>query len=219
MRQFGRVSMARALFVATAGLVCLPAAALAQMAPTSFVERTPNYTLELAIGPAEAMMSDQMMDSGMAANHHVEVQIAHADSDTIVMDVTPIVRITDKSSSVSRELPHVMGMSGSMGLSDFHYGQNVFVPDGTYLVTVMVGPSDTAMFRDVVVAASPMMMAEPSMSHDMGMSHDMSMSEGTARDGRMFSQESVAMQALFTSVWGERAAQEWVREHNANLPG
>jgi hypothetical protein len=31
--------------------------------------------------------------------------------------------------------------------------------------------------------------------------------------------ESAATQALFTSVWGERAAQEWVREHNAGLPG
>jgi hypothetical protein len=199
--------------VSIAGLICLPAAAFAQMAPTPLMERTTNYTLGLAIGPVDTMMADHS-DAGMAPNHHVEVHIAHADSGAMVMDVSPIVRITDKSTGVTRELPQVMGMSEAMHPSDFHYGQNVFVPEGTYLVTVMVGPSDTAMFRDVVVAASPMMMAEPSMNHDMGM-----LAEGTARDGRMFSQEPAATQALFTSVWGEQAASEWVREHNAKLPG
>ena len=99
--------------VVVAGLVCLPAAGLAQMAPTTLVERTPHYTLNLAIGPVEpmvsamdamhgmagdvavngggmmspaaAMMSDHM-DQGMAANHHLEVHLAQADSGSVVME-------------------------------------------------------------------------------------------------------------------------------------
>ena len=89
---------------------------------------------------------------------------------------------------------------------------------------MLVGPSDTAQFRDVVVIAPPMM-ADQSMSHDdmgmsqdMGMAHDMSMAEGTARDGRMFNSEPSATQTLFMSVWGAGAAAEWVRQHNLTLP-
>ena len=200
------------------------------------VQRTPNYTLVLGIGPAETMVSpmDAMhgmagevavtgrsmthTDQGMAANHHLEVQITQAATGSVVMDVTPTIRITDKLSGTSRDLPQVMGMYGStMGPSDFHYGQNVFLPDGTYVVTVLLGPADTAQFRDVVAIAPPMM-ADQAMGHDMGMMHDMGMSEGTARDGRMFSQEPAATQTLFTSVWGGAAAQEWVKQHNLTLP-
>ncbi len=171
-----------------AGLVCLPTAAFAQMAPTTLVQRTPNYTLVLDIGAVESivspmdamhgmagevavsgqnvgMMSDTM-DQGMAANHLVEVRITQGDSSMVVSDVTPTIRVTDKATGESRDLPHVMGMYGStMGPADFHYGQNVWLPEGTYLVTVLVGPDDTALFRDVLVEASPMMMGD----HDMHM--------------------------------------------------
>src|SRR5205823_2817619 len=136
------------------------------------------------------------------------------------MDVTPTIRITDKLSGTSRDLPQVMGMYGSsMGMSDFHYGQNVFLPEGAYLVKVLLGPSDTAEFRDVVVAASPMMMTDHAMAPGADMAHDMGMAEGTACDGRMFSAESAATRALFTLIWGDHAAHEWVRQHNAALPG
>jgi hypothetical protein len=235
---------ARALGVVVAGLVCIPGAAFAQMAPTSLVERTANYTLNLVVGPVEPMVSamdamhgqtgdvavgggpvsNDQMDQGMAANHRVEVHITQGDSGSVVMDVTPTVRITNKLTGEARDLPRVMGMYGAgMGMSDFHYGQNVFLLDGTYQVKVLVGP-DTAEFRDVLVAASPMMTDHPmgtdtAMSHDTAMAHDMSMAEGTARDGRRFSQESAVTQALFRLVWGDRAAQEWVKQHNAALPG
>jgi hypothetical protein len=68
-----------------------------------------------------------------------------------------------------------MGMSGGMTPSDFHYGQNVFLPDGTYQISVLLGPADTAQFRDVVVGSSPMM-SEPAM----GGGHDMSMTDQPA---------------------------------------
>jgi hypothetical protein len=74
----------------------------------------------------------------------------------------------------------VMGMSGGMNASDFHFGQNVFLPDGTYLITVLLGPADTAQFRDVVVASSPVMGA-PVMNGPMGGEHDMSMTDQPGR--------------------------------------
>jgi hypothetical protein len=242
MRQNRRRSMWRAPGLLAFVLACWPAATFAQAAPTMRVERTPQYTVVLAIGPAEQIVSpmDAMhgqagevavsggdmpmmaehMDQGMVANHSVTVHIALADAMTVVMDVTPTIRIMDKATGVARDLPAVMGMYGSsMGPSDFHYGQNVFLPDGTYTVTVMVGASDAAQFRDVAIVGSPMTMADHAMANDMGMSHDMSLPEGTAKDGRMFSQESAVTQALFRLVWGDRAAQEWVNQHNAAPPG
>ncbi len=243
MQQDGQRRIVRALGIAAAWVLCLPVAASAQTAPAMMVERTPHYTLNLAIGPVESMVSsmDAMhgqvgdvalnavpmshdmskqsdhMDQGMAVNHRLEVHITQADSNSVVTDVNPTIRIIDKSSGESRDLPQVMGMYDSaMGMSDFHYGQNVFLPDGTYLVKVLIGPADAAEFRDVMVAATPMM-AEHPMSPGASMGHDMSMTTETARDGRMFSQESAVTQALFRLVWGDNAAQEWVKQHNAAL--
>ncbi|HEX8967716.1 MAG TPA: cupredoxin domain-containing protein [Chloroflexota bacterium] len=39
-----------------------------------------------------------------------------------------------------------------------------------------------------------------------------------ARDGQSLASQSAATQAMFTAVWGNRAAEEWVQEHNATLP-
>ena len=39
-----------------------------------------------------------------------------------------------------------------------------------------------------------------------------------ASDGQTLSGQSAATQQMFNAVWGSRAAQEWVTEHNAALP-
>jgi len=104
------------------------------------------------------MMTMHAMDQGMAVNHWLDVHVTQADSGAVVADLTPTIRITDKATGTSRDLPGVMGMSGGMSGADMHYGQNVFLPDGTYEVTVQLGPGNTAVFRDVMVVASSMMM-------------------------------------------------------------
>jgi plastocyanin len=38
-----------------------------------------------------------------------------------------------------------------------------------------------------------------------------------ASDGQSLSSQSAATQAMFQAVWGDRAAQEWVQEHDAAL--
>src|ERR1051326_2862482 len=42
-------------------------------------------------------------------------------------------------------------------------------------------------------------------------------SEPTANDGQRLSTQSQATQTLFTAVWGDQAAQEWVKEHDAAI--
>jgi len=194
MRKFSRLFVARVGWLPLVTVLALPIPAAAQSTPAIYVDRTPNYTVELTIGPAEQMLlpgdamaakSGEVMvsggpmamssamgdgtstaapsstqttmmmtpstDQGMTANHHVEVHITRNDTGAVVNDVTPVFRITDKAQGESRDLPQVMGMYGvEMGPIDFHYGQNVWLPDGTYTVMVMIGP-DRAVFRDLMV--------------------------------------------------------------------
>jgi hypothetical protein len=106
--------------------------------------------MDMSHASGDSMMAATMFDQGMAVNHHLEIQVTD-NSGAVVNDVTPDVRITDKSTDVRRALPEVMGMySVQAGPIDFHYGQNVWLPDGTYEVTVMIGP-ETAEFRDVTL--------------------------------------------------------------------
>jgi hypothetical protein len=115
------------------------------------------------MGAPMSMATTSMMspaaDQGMGVNHHLEFHITRNSNGAVVSDVTPIVRVTDKLSASSRDLPEVMGMMDSgMTMADFHYGQNVWLPDGTYTLQIMLGP-DTAVFRDVaIMGGAPMMM-------------------------------------------------------------
>ena len=127
------------------------------------------------MGSSSSMSTD--MDQGMGVNHHLEIHIMRNDDNSVVSDVTPVIRVTDKSTGISRDLPEVMGMYGvGMGMGDFHYGQNVWLPDGTYTITAMIG-AESVVFRDItVMAASPMassggMGASTSMGGSMGMGH------------------------------------------------
>jgi hypothetical protein len=113
---------------------------------------------ESSMGSSSGMASD-MADQGMAVNHHLEVHITNNSTGAVVNDVSPVIRIRDKSTGVSRDLSDVMAMySAQMGPSDFHYGQNVWLPDGQYDITVMLG-TQSALFQDVMVAGGmqPMM--------------------------------------------------------------
>jgi len=100
-------------------------------------------------------------------NHWVDVHITQAGSAAVVSDVTPIIRIVDKATGEAHDLAGVMGVNGGMSSDDVRFGQNAFLPDGTYQITVLLGPADTAQFRDVVVTTSAMV-SEPDMSHAMG---------------------------------------------------
>jgi len=169
-------------------------------------------------------MANPGTDQGMPVNHHLEVHVTQNDTGAVVNNVTPIFRVTDKLTGQSRDLPQVMAMYGvQAGQSDFHYGQNLFLPDGTYQVAVMIG-SDTGMFRDIIVTGgAPMpsmsMAAGGSMTSGNAMTAPGAMAASTARDGRSLSDQPAAVQSVFMAVWGDKAALEWVTEHNASLGG
>jgi hypothetical protein len=165
------------------------------------------------------------MDQGMPANYHLEVQIRVTATNALVTDATPpTIRITNKSTGQFRDLTDVMGMYDSrLGMSDFHYGQNVFLPDGTYIVDVMLN-GDSGEFRDVTVAGG-MPMANMSMpattgqqSTPTGMSNTTTAANpDVASDGATLAGQSASVQALFNAIWGARAAAEWAAEHTAAL--
>src|SRR5215471_3005694 len=167
MQHIRTVWKMRALGLLAIGVGCFPAIAHAETDSTMRVERTPAFDVVLTISPAQAMLSTSMGengmamhpqqdDQGMAVNHWIDVHVAQSGSGAAVNDVMPTIRILDKSTGEAHDLPSVMGISGGMSPGDFHYGQNVFLPDGTYQISVLLGPADTAQFRDVVVGSAMM---------------------------------------------------------------
>jgi hypothetical protein len=55
-----------------------------------------------------------------SVSHHFEVHLTRNHTGAVVSDVTPTIRITDKATGVSRDLPQVTGMYGvQTGPSDF----------------------------------------------------------------------------------------------------
>jgi len=178
MQHIGPVWKTRAIALFALAAASFPVAAYADEAPVMLAERTPTYDVALTIGPAQSMasmtdtgmghdmsmgmshdmsMQPEQVDAGMAVNHWIDVHVTQADSTIAASNLAPTIRIVDKATGEARDLPNVMGMSGGMNASDFHYGQNVFLPNGTYQIMVLLGPSDTAQFRDVMVSTSPMM--------------------------------------------------------------
>jgi len=200
--------------------------------------QTTTYTMTLKVGPAEPMymsgapagttageimmpmagmamgpMSPTDMDQGQQVNHHLEVQILTTATRAVAVNLTPRIRVSSEAmpTGQARTLDAVAPMYGvTEGPGDLHYGQNLYLADDTYTVTVAVG-NETATFQHVVVqavgGASPtsIPMGTPSMGS----------AETKAMDGRSLSGEPQATQTMFMAVWGRQAAPEWVKEHSA----
>lgn len=87
--------------------------------------------------------------------------------------------------------------AGTFGF--FSEGEESLGMVGTFVV---VNPGQTA---PPAAAAAPAAAPAPTASATV------------ASDGQTLSTQSAATQAMFTAVWGNQAAQEWVKEHNAAL--
>jgi hypothetical protein len=97
-------------------------------------------------------MSSTMYDQGMPANHHLSVHIVDNATGAVVNSVSPTIRLTPKTTQVTRELGQVMATyDPQIGQSDFHYGQNVYLPDDKYDVSIMFGSEDVE-FQDIPVS-------------------------------------------------------------------
>jgi hypothetical protein len=75
---------------------------------------------------------------------HVEVHI-YTRSNQVVKDVNPIITIRDDTSGKQTDLPIVTMQGIVAGPSDFHYGNNAYLPSGRdYSLTVRVNNDDAS---------------------------------------------------------------------------
>jgi len=91
------------------------------------------------------------VDQGQPVNRHLEVHIFNKKSGAEVKAVVPVVRITNQATGTSRGLPNVKAclVSGHRE-TEPHFGDNLYLLDGTYTVAVSVG-KEIAIFRSVAV--------------------------------------------------------------------
>jgi hypothetical protein len=141
--------------------VLLPAQpTAAQMgAPPEFEEwttLTTSYTIKIRIGPKVSMAMSSAMtvtDRGKPVNRHMEVHIFSRRSGAEIKDVVPIVKVTAPDSS-SRQLSNITACRVTRHReTEPHFGDNVYLPNGTYTITVTVG-IETAVFRNVGLKAT-----------------------------------------------------------------
>ncbi len=154
--------------LATVALVVIPLAGLAcsesavtetSKNPTEWLDysiQTPSYRIMLKTGPRVSMAVMQMgatmtaVDRGQPVNHHLEVHIFDRSTGSEVKDLLPTVRITDPATGESREFgadvhpagqtPYVKAcLLSNHRASEPHFGDNLYLRDGTYTVTVSVG--------------------------------------------------------------------------------
>ena len=169
------------LALAAFGLACSKSETTVTPATsTQGVERsieTPSYNIKLQIGPVATMLTSEQgqtvmgqmtgmtfTDQGQPVNHHLEVHILDKSSGARAIDVIPTVRIADQATGISQELaanvhasgevPYVLAcMTTKHRETDRHFGDNLYLPDGEYTITVGVG-QETAVSENIVVKSA-----------------------------------------------------------------
>lgn len=122
---------------------------VSQKHPTSGEEMFSGTMVMPGSGGSMSGMSGMSGMGGTAAPgwHHVEVHVYTRGSNHVVTDAQPTITVRDDASGKQTDLPIVTMQSVTAGASDFHYGNNVYMPaNQAYTVTVKVD-ADTATFR------------------------------------------------------------------------
>ncbi|MFQ5968114.1 MAG: hypothetical protein ACE5MI_10970 [Acidimicrobiia bacterium] len=145
-------------------------AAMVEEALTEWADHTTetaSYRILVRTGPAvelEVMMEGATMtfvDQGQPVNHHLEVHVFDKSSGAEIKDLVPTVGITDPATGTFREFaaePHASGeipyvtacLLTNHRVREPHFGDNLYLADGTYTVSVTVG--DETAETDVSVA-------------------------------------------------------------------
>ena len=133
---------------------------------TEWIDRTTmtaSYRVVLSIGPSVTLDSTRtgakmtMVDREWPVNRHIEVHVFDTDGGVVVNREIPIVRIGDLTTGASRGLatafdlreenPHITAcLLTSHRAAEPHFGDNLFLSGGSYVVTVGVG-NETAAFE------------------------------------------------------------------------
>ena len=118
--------------------------------------QTTSYRIEIMIGPIEAAMGSDMSmtDQGQPVDHHLEIHIYDKGSGAAVIGASPTVKITDQGTGASREYTNVREcLPPNDHGAGHHYGNNHYLSEGPYTITLGVG-TDTAVFQNIVVKAA-----------------------------------------------------------------
>ncbi|MGI8586319.1 MAG: hypothetical protein ACR2M0_01340 [Chloroflexia bacterium] len=151
--------------------------ALAATGETQQTVVTAHYKIVLTIGPEATMLTPEqaagakvgevmlpmggmampamgMTDLGRPVNRHLEVAILDKTSGAPVTDQMPAISIKNDVTGDLRTLSSVMAMYDvKVGKNDTHFGNNIYLPDGTYTFTT-VANGETATFTNVVLGAA-----------------------------------------------------------------
>jgi hypothetical protein len=114
-------------------------------------QSTPMSGEAMVAMPGMAMPQMNTTDQGQPVNHHLEVHLKDASTGNVLSSPVPTISITDSGGNTWQVSNVVPMYDPSVGQSDLHFGNNVYLPDGTYTVTVMVGP-EIATFANVTVS-------------------------------------------------------------------
>ena len=137
---------------------------------SSYEAETTSYRIKLWIGPKvtlpvtrpEWTMTEE--DGGRTANRHIEIHVFDRSTASEIRKLVPAVTITDESTGESRQLAAKKHASGEVPYMEAcrltnhrntvpHFGDNLYLPDGTYTITVGVG-DDNVLFRNIVVVTA-----------------------------------------------------------------
>jgi hypothetical protein len=146
-----------------------------QFAGLTKIGATRSYNLSLEVGPLQPMYTpdqvrsmhpkagevmfsgDMLMPPGMAGMadmtgmsappdwRHLEVHVFDRTSGDVVRNVSPAITVTSPATGQSRNLPITTMQGLADGPRDFHYGNNVQLAKGQYVVAVRIG-DETATF-------------------------------------------------------------------------
>lgn len=107
--------------------------------------------------PGMAMPAMSMTDQGQPINHHLEIAVVDKASGAVITDQLPVITLKNDTTGATRTLDPVMAMYDvQVGKADTHFGNNLYLPDGTYTITAVVH-GETATFAPLTVGAgSPM---------------------------------------------------------------
>jgi len=152
--------MQRFLIATVATLLAVSSGMPAQgaaMMPIMQKAQTKSYSLLLQIGPEEKMYSEaeaakthptsgevmvsgtMMSMAGMAMDvRHLEVHVVSRATGKVVTTAKVSITVTDKATRKSTVIPVAAMYGVKEGKSDWHYGNNVSMPPGTYTVRVVV---------------------------------------------------------------------------------
>lgn len=107
--------------------------------------------------PGMAMPAMSMTDGGQPINHHLEIAVADKSSGAVIANQIPAITIKNDMTGAIRTLDAVMAMYDvQVGKDDIHFGNNLYLADGTYTITAVVN-GETASFAPLTVGAGSSM--------------------------------------------------------------